>query len=612
MRTAASPSRGVTAFRPAARPLRARLGRCLAACLGIISLAHLGAQPTALVVPALEVQPEGIDAGEVLLGELNCVACHVATLAVRNRLLPKPAPWLEAVAGRARPAYLRRFLLAPHQEKAGTPMPDVLHGLPEAERAATAEALAHFLASLTHAPDPEPASTNRLLLEQGRILYHRTGCVACHAPQEPAARLFPEATGGGPTDAEATRYVLNRLDQTSVPLGNVRAKYFGAGLAKMLLDPLVARPSGRMPSLNLTEAEAKAIAAYLQREPAAPPIAAAAHETPQAVSPGEVASAAPFVVDPVRAKRGRERFAALGCAACHELGAGQPRIPNRLPATAFAELKADAPAGCLATAPAPGVPQFLFNEPQRAALRSILARRESLAQPLPPRQQAARRMMAFNCYACHSRDGFGGPGPSRADYFVVITGTDLGDEGRIPPHLSEVGNKLRPEWLREVLLSHGVVRPYMATRMPQFGATNGEPFVTAFLEADLPAGAPPVAGPTTGDLAAGRRLAGVGGYACISCHTFGPYRSLGISVMDMTQMAKRLRYDWFHRYVIEPSSLRPGTRMPSFWPEGQPSLKDILDGNTERQIEALWAYLSQGSKAEPPPGLTEAKPPAAP
>jgi hypothetical protein len=105
----------------------------------------------------------------------------------------------------------------------------------------------------------------------------------------------------------------------------------------------------------------------------------------------------------------------------------------------------------------------------------------------------------------------------------------------------------------------------------------------------------------------GRRLAGTGGYACISCHTFGPYQSLGISVMDMTHMAKRLRYDWFHRYLVDPPSLRPGTRMPAFWPDGKPTLPDLLGGDTTRQINAIWAFLSQGVAAEPPPGLTPVK-----
>ena len=54
-------------------------------------------------------------------------------------------------------------------------------------------------------------------------------------------------------------------------------------------------------------------------------------------------------------------------------------------------------------------------------------------------------------------------------------GTDeegLGNPGRIPPTLDGVGAKLRPEWLRKVLFDGAAVRPYMHTRMPQFGEAN--------------------------------------------------------------------------------------------------------------------------------------------
>jgi hypothetical protein len=73
--------------------------------------------------------------------------------------------------------------------------------------------------------------------------------------------------------------------------------------------------------------------------------------------------------------------------------------------------------------------------------------------------------------------------------------------------------------------------------------------------------------------------------------------------MDLVNMGQRLRRDWFGRYLLDPPSLRPGTRMPTYWPEGKSVRKDILDGDTEKQIEALWQYLSEGGKAQIPVGL---------
>ena len=71
----------------------------------------------------------------------------------------------------------------------------------------------------------------------------------------------------------------------------------------------------------------------------------------------------------------------------------------------------------------------------------------------------------------------------------------------------------------------------------------------------------------------------------------------------MDIMTRRLRRDWFHRYVIDPQAYRPGTRMPSSWPNGKTTLPGVLDGDTSRQVEAIWQFLSDGRDAREPYGL---------
>ena len=43
--------------------------------------------------------------------------------------------------------------------------------------------------------------------------------------------------------------------------------------------------------------------------------------------------------------------------------------------------------------------------------------------------------------------------------------------------------------------------------------------------------------------------------------------------------------------------------MPQFWPEGKAVRKEILDGKTDAQVEAIWAYLSKGKSSKLPSGL---------
>ncbi len=63
-------------------------------------------------------------------------------------------------------------------------------------------------------------------------------------------------------------------------------------------------------------------------------------------------------------------------------------------------------------------------------------------------------------------------------------------------------------------------------------------------------------------LAAGRKLAGTKGLSCAQCHTFGNVAATGIQAIDMQLMTKRVRSEWFFRYLLDPIKYRPGTRMP--------------------------------------------------
>jgi hypothetical protein len=68
-----------------------------------------------------------------------------------------------------------------------------------------------------------------------------------------------------------------------------------------------------------------------------------------------------------------------------------------------------------------------------------------------------------------------------------------------------------------------------------------------------------------------------------------------------------LKWDWFRRYLLDPQSLRPGTRMPPFWPDGVATNKTVLGGDTEKQISAIWAYLARKNFTDLPPGLIQGK-----
>jgi cytochrome c len=696
----------------------------LAVSLSSVLVAHgQGDHPLAsahqgpITGPLLSSYP-AVDPGEILFGELNCAACHNAA-AASPRLNSRIGPSLSAVGNRLTPQYLRSLIANPSNEKPGTTMPDLLHGLPASEKQETVDALVHYLVSLKQNDPVQNVAAESFRIQQGKELYHQVGCVACHSPQEPAA--------GG--DGTTVRFI-------SAPFPNLARATTVPELAAFLMDPSKVRPSGRMPSLNLSSAEATAIAMYLLRDQAAShggkpaqlvqgvayqyyegdfsdpsklsggspvttgvvdhftiaphkrgdnfgfrftgsleipttgsytfysesddgsrvaidgktivenwgvhpatekrgvtTLTAGSHsievlyfdgggETSLKVSwqgpnipkqeiPATVLSHSgeamhpldeeSFVLDPAKAARGKELFAKLQCAACHDDGSGMhPGKQKNLDSIAQN-------GGCLAETVPAGLPDYHLDPAQRATLTASLATKAQWTTALEPAEQVTRTMLQLNCFACHTRDGKGGPTEGRLAYYKVVGEADLGDEGRIPPHLTKIGAKLKPDWISTVLAGKGSVRPYMATRMPTFNSAQVQALPALFEKADSTAQAEAENAGSDRDAKFGRRLVGTGGLSCISCHTFSGHKSLGIPAIDLTRMTERLNQNWFDRYVVDPPSLRPGTRMPSFWPQGKAVNQDILGGNTGNQIHAIWAYLAKGASADLPPGLVQGR-----
>lgn len=98
-------------------------------------------------------------------------------------------------------------------------------------------------------------------------------------------------------------------------------------------------------------------------------------------------------------------------------------------------------------------------------------------------------------------------------------------------------------------------------------------------------------------------LVSMKGLKCIECHDFAGRKSLGMPGLDLATTGQRLQWDWFKRYLIDPQSLRFGTRMPAFRPDGIAVSKQTLAGASTKQIRAIWAYLARKDFRQLPDGL---------
>ena len=112
----------------------------------------------------------------------------------------------------------------------------------------------------------------------------------------------------------------------------------------------------------------------------------------------------------------------------------------------------------------------------------------------------------------------------------------MGNEARIPPPLTLTGAKLRPAWMNKVLFDGESARPYMKTRMPQFGteALSGLPGMFGEVdEMEEVVLAPPTReeGPKVRN--GGHMLLGDKGLNCIACHNYNGKESPGMKGMDL-------------------------------------------------------------------------------
>jgi len=527
-----------------------------AAILAFALLFTATAQP---VVPGFDRFPrdtpaQHIAAGEVLINELNCVACHQVGKENAHRFRSHPGPTLFTTHNPASVGWLRHWLLGPQKLKPGTTMPDLLHGLDKNAKDKAVEALRHYLMTISPVTGPEAAMIGNRT--KGKKLYQTLGCAQCHSP---------DGTDNG----------------RDIPLGKLHGKYSHANLVKFLRDPLHSRPAGRMPRTPISEQEAAHLAEYLRGR----------------VKPLDLHGLNRGPLALKQQREGAKLFSQLNCANCHDT----PKLKvQRAVAISLDDLGLKG--GCLAPKPPARTPHFHLSAAQRTAITAAL---QAEPKPRTVRDQVHHRMRQLNCTACHTHKGLGGPDAAR-DKLFLTTGNDLGDEGRLPPLLTGVGAKLTESALHQVLRGDSAIRTYMTTRMPDFGEAHAKFLTPKLAAADARANVKPT--PRNGNENKvgrnryGRELVGTKGLNCITCHQLGGHKSLGIQALDLASAPGRLRPEWFRDYLINPAAFRPGTRMPSFWPGGK-AVSPIFGRNTERQIDSLWVYLNELDQTRLPEGL---------
>lgn len=527
----------------------------------------------------------------VLISELGCAACHASGNPVHQ---PKTGPLLDDAGTRLQRGWVRDYLMDPSAHRSGTTMPDVLAGDSAEQKAKKVEALTAFLMSQTKplreikgtGANPVPLEFWKYgNTERGRELYHRSGCVACHAADEGFEvsemklsdadrrldQLDPEDIADLGLEAAA-----RRVNSVSHP--TLHRKYTIKSLTWFLMNPEAVRPSGRMPNPGLRAVDAANVAAWLMgrsdsegaNAPATRPVADTAAESELV-------------------RQGSMLFQRSGCANCHS----SPRVATvqrqSLQSVAAIQNSNIGRPSCIAN-PSGRMANYGLDEAQKQQLSAAL---KSLNQRMDSRQLIQLSMLQLNCYACHQRDEIGGVGRYRKAYFETVGQVDIGDEGRLPPPLTNIGARLQSKWLKDVFKGKSELRSFMTIRMPQYPDAVVKNLPAQFATVDHPQPFPSeqqVFGSTDGLEDAGRQLMDAG---CVQCHVFNGESLPGTVGVDLSGVTDRVHSDWLKAFLLNPGSIKKGTRMPTFFPGGKSQNAAILGGHTSKQVSAIYAYLKK-------------------
>jgi mono/diheme cytochrome c family protein len=404
--------------------------------------------------------------GQALFVQMGCHGCH---LVEGYGELPKIGPYLRRVAAKTDPSWMIRWVTNPHAFRPTTRMPNFL--LKQEEGLA----IAAFLLDASkqegeewlnaHAEpegiDPHDAT----LVEKGKTLVESLGCRGCHG-----------------FSAEQKATVIGQGQKDFAPnLANIAEKTNARWLYHWIKNPRDFSPTTPMPSLRLSDEEARAITSYLLT-------LGEKRETPETVV---------RLSEPEMIERGQRLVRKYGCYGCHNIPKMEKEARIGVELTAFGsktleELffgnrtdiphtwddwtyhKLKEPRIYATERIEQLMPQFDFVDEDIKSLRVFLTSRTEqripgsfLAMPGARMQNLVngqRLVQYYNCTGCHVVEGKGG------DIRALYTE----NPNFAPPILNGEGGKVQPDWFYGFIKKPIPLRPWLQLRMPTFGFSDEE------------------------------------------------------------------------------------------------------------------------------------------
>ncbi|HXK03537.1 MAG TPA: cytochrome c [Verrucomicrobiae bacterium] len=529
------------------------------------------------------------------------------------REVKKVGPSLKEVRAKLKKEWIPVWLKDPHQWREGTKMPTFR--LDDNEIRAISAFIWQSGVKAT-LPQQKPGDP-----ERGKESFETRGCMACHSMGEGGAKQGGTFAANLTREGEKANYDylvrwVHNPRQRSAPYCTYEKKdltaedyqrhnlpyVFDLEHGKCPNDghELQVQQMTPMPSLRLTEDEARDIASYLMTRK----------------RDGFTYANADYMDDPALKNQGLALVRNYGCAACHEIAGleEEQRIGTELTKEGskpierldfallgheaeregwlthkgFFEHKLADPAVYdkgkeKAKQDRLKMPNFNLSKPEIDAVTTFLE--GSVDATVPARyfynpvgqQQDVIEgwwvIRKYNCMGCHKVH------VSQLTTFDTMTRYQDPDwKDQKPPTLIGEGARVNPEWLMRFLNNPALsetdtnrdgVRQYLKARMPTFSFSDGEiRKIVRFFEA-LSYQAQPFIAEKLDPLSEqertmARQLFTSEGAPCLKCHMTGdPKHDSKATAPNFTVAKDRLKPGWTRRWILDPALMSPGTAMPS-------------------------------------------------
>ncbi|MEI9973263.1 MAG: cytochrome c [Ignavibacteriota bacterium] len=531
------------------------------------------------------------------------------------REVKKVGPSLKEARLKLRKEWIPEWLKDPHKWREGTKMPTFR--LDDGDR----KAIAAFIwnAGLTGQLAPQKPGDP----VKGQEAFETRGCMACHSMGEGgqkqggtfAANLSREGEKANydyivrwvhnPRQRTAPYCAYEKRDLTEADYQKHDLPYvFDLDHDKCPNDGhiLQVQQMTPMPSLRLTEEEARDIASYLMTRK---------HSNATFEDAGYMDNPTREMLD-----KGRDKARFYGCAGCHEIAGleEEQRIGTELTKEGskpierldfallghkaedegwlthkgFFEHKLENPAVYdQGKEKAPQdrlkMPNFNFAKPEIGAVTTLLEGSVDATvparyfySPTDQRQDIVDGwwvVRKYNCMGCHR--------VHVAQTTVFDTMRRYEDPDWVeqkPPSLIGEGARVNPQWLMSFLSNPSLsetdtnrdgVRQYLHARMPTFSFSEGELRKLVRFFAALSAQAEPfiaekVEAITDQERTMARQLFTSEGAPCLKCHMTGDAaHDAKATAPNFTVAKERLQPGWVKRWILDPALMSPKTAMPS-------------------------------------------------